>query len=45
MKCERCGDLKDCETFNGVPLCEPCVVNVITEWSIKRREFGEFTAS
>lgn len=45
MKCERCGSQEAVEQLNGVVICDTCVILVLKEDQIRRREFGELQTS
>jgi hypothetical protein len=42
--CERCAELKPCETFDQVVLCDECLALILLEWRIRRQEFGKLSA-
>jgi hypothetical protein len=44
VRCDRCQDAKDCERFDTVTLCDDCLILILREWRIRRREFGELAS-
>ena len=47
VRCERCGETKDCavHTRREVSLCAVCLGMIVLEWRIRQQDFALLTAS
>ena len=45
MRCARCGEQKQCFTWDSVRVCLACLRLIVREWQIQREDFAELTRS
>lgn len=43
VRCHRCGEERQCSTWEHIALCIDCVTLILREWAIKRQEIGQLT--
>jgi hypothetical protein len=41
VRCERCGETKDCQSLAQMFLCQLCLILILREWRIRKEDFAE----